>query len=125
MNDILIGILLSIFIIFFLEIFNSFDKKLISVITLVGIAFIYIGFSWQDIYSLFIVVLGIFVFTSLAYFGYTYKYNLIISGFILHGIWDFVFPYFSSTAPVGYDKFCITVDFILAIYFYIRVANKP
>jgi hypothetical protein len=49
MTDIIIGTILSLIIIGFLEIFKQFDKKLIATITLVGISFIYLGFSWTNI----------------------------------------------------------------------------
>src|SRR5690606_11071771 len=89
----------------------------------VGIAFIYIGFTWYDTLSLTYAILGVVVFFALSYFGYKKNFILIVIGLILHGIWDIVFPFFSSSAPEGYGIFCLTVDFLLAIYFYIRV--KP
>jgi hypothetical protein len=110
-----------------MEVFKHLEKRLISALTLVGIAFIYIGFSWHDITSLVIVVFGVVLFLGLSYFGYKKNFNLIILGLVLHGIWDFLFPFFSSVTPQGYDIFCITIDFILAIYFYFRVNHlkKP
>jgi len=123
MNDFYIGIITTIAIIGFLEIGNFFEKRLIAALTLAGIAFIYIGFSWNDIRSLIYVILGVAVFFFLSYFGYKKNFILIIVGLVLHGIWDIVFPFFSSTAPEGYGVFCITIDLLLAIYFYIRV--KP
>ena len=124
MNDIFIGLITSSLLIVFLEIFKSFDKRLIAALTLVGIAFIYVGFAWNDLFSLGIVILGVLIFTTLAYFGYTYKFNFIVLGLILHGLWDLIYPLFSLTSPKGYDKFCLTVDFVLAIYFYKRTLKK-
>jgi hypothetical protein len=120
MNDIIIGILLSATIIIFLESFKSLDKRLVGALALVGIAFIYIGFAWTDLHSLIIVAISALLFVALAYYGQTKNFNLIVLGLLLHGVWDVVFPHFSSIVPKGYDIFCITVDFILAAYFYVR-----
>ncbi len=123
MKDFYIGIVTTIVVIALVEILRFLEKRLIGAFTLVGIAFIYIGFSWNDILSLSYAILGAAVFFILSYFGYKKNFILIIIGLILHGIWDILFPFFSSTAPEGYGIFCLTVDFLLAMYFYIRV--KP
>lgn len=123
MNDFYTGIVTSFIIIALMETFKQIEKRLIGALTLVGIAFIYIGFSWQEISSLIIVIIGTALFFTLSYFGYKKDFTLIILGLILHGIWDILFPLYSSVTPEGYDIFCITVDFLLALYFYIRI--KP
>jgi len=123
MNNFYIGITVTILIIGLSEIFTFLEKRLIGALTLVGIAFIYIGFSWQDIFSLIYTILGVSVFFTLSYFGYKKNFYLIIIGLILHGIWDVLFPLFSTVAPEGYDIFCLTIDLLLPIYFYIRI--KP
>ncbi|WP_100611485.1 DUF6010 family protein [Confluentibacter lentus] len=123
MNDFYIGVIVTIAIIGLLEIFQFLEKRLIGALTLVGIPFIYIGFSWNDVLSLTYAILGAAIFFTISYFGYKKNFILIIIGLILHGIWDILFPYYSSSAPEGYDIFCLTVDFLLALYFYIRV--KP
>ena len=121
MKDIIIGIILCTIVIIFLESVKSLDKKLFGVLTLVGIAFIYVGFAWTDLRSLIIVTISIVPFVALAYYGQTKSFNLIVLGLLLHGVWDVVFPRFSSVAPEGYDIFCVTADVILAAYFYFRV----
>ena len=113
----------TIAVIGLIETLKFLEKRLIGAFTLVGIAFIYIGFSWNHIPSLMYAILGVSVFFALSYFGYKKDFILIIAGLILHGIWDILFPFFSPTAPEGYGIFCLTIDFLLAIYFYIRV--KP
>jgi hypothetical protein len=123
MNDIFIGALGGIMTILLLETFKSLDGKLFSALTLVGIAYIYVGFAWHEPVSLGIVIVGTLIFTALAYFGYTYKLHLIIAGFLLHGVWDLVYPLVSNTLPEGYDKFCFTFDVIIAIYLYLRRAK--
>ena len=70
MNDFYIGIITTIAIIGLVEILKFLEKRLIGALTLVGIAFIYIGFSWNDILSLTYAILGVAVFFVLSYFGY-------------------------------------------------------
>jgi hypothetical protein len=123
MNDFYIGLITTIAVIAVVEIFRFLEKRLIAALVLTGIAFIYVGFSWHSTLSLTYVIIGGALFFGLAYFGYKKNFILVIIGLILHGIWDILFPYFSSTAPDGYGIFCLTIDFLLAIYFYIRV--KP
>jgi hypothetical protein len=123
MNDFYIGLITTVAVIAITEGLRFLEKRLIGALTLVGIAFIYVGFSWHDIPSLLITIFGVAVFIALSYFGYKNNFMLIVIGLALHGVWDFIFPLFSSAAPEGYDVFCATIDFLLAIYFYIRV--KP
>ena len=110
-------------VIIFLESFRSLDKRLFGTLTLVGIAFIYVGFAWNDLDSLIIVVISVVTFVALSYYGQTKNFKLIVLGLVLHGVWDMVFPSFSSVAPKGYPIFCLTADLILAAYFYFRL-NK-
>ena len=88
MKDFYIGIITAIAIIGLLEIARFLEKRLIGALTLVGIAFIYIGFSWSEILSLTYSILGAALFFALSYFGYKKNFILIIVGLILHGIWD-------------------------------------
>ncbi len=121
MEDFYIGLITTASVIGILEVFRFLEKRLMGALTLVGIAFIYIGFSWSDVPSLVYSILGVAVFTALAYFGYKNNVVLIVIGLILHGCWDLLFPFISSTAPGGYDIFCITIDLLLAVYFYFRL----
>lgn len=121
MNDLYIGIITTAAVIVVTELPLFLEKRLVGAMTLVGIAFIYIGFSWSDVPSLIYSILGVALFFTLAYFGYKKNFILVITGLLLHGIWDVLFPYLSSAAPEGYDIFCITIDILLAPYFYIRV----
>jgi hypothetical protein len=118
MKDVVIGLVVSIAVIFILEVFKFFNKKIIATLTLVGIAFIYVGFSWQHIPELIVVSISVLFFMLLSYYGFTKNFKLIIVGLVLHGIWDITFSFFSSVVPKGYDIFCLTVDLILALYFY-------
>ena len=124
MNDFLIGLAWTLGIIAFLEIFKGFDKRLIAAYTLMGIPFIYIGFSYHDTSSLMASILSVAFFVALAYYGYKKNFNLVIAGLALHAVWDLVFPLFSSMAPEGYDVFCITIDVLLALYFFLRPPGR-
>src|SRR5687768_13659805 len=62
-------------------------------------------------------------FLLLAYWGYKKNYMLIVIGLALHGLWDILFPHLSAAAPFGYDIFCLTIDVLLAMYFYLKL--KP
>lgn len=123
MNDFYIGIITTIAVIGLVEMCRFLEKRLIAAFTLVGIPFIYIGFAWHDVRSLIYAIVGTALFVALSYFGYKWNFILIIAGLLLHGVWDILFPFFSSAAPEGYDIFCLTIDVLLAFYFYIRV--KP
>jgi hypothetical protein len=123
MTDFYIGLITTVVVIGILEIFPFLEKRLMGALTLTGIAFIYIGFCWSHQPSLFLSIAGVAVFITLAYFGYKKNFILVVIGLVLHGCWDLVFPFFSSSAPDGYDIFCLTIDFLLAPYFYLRV--KP
>jgi hypothetical protein len=123
LKDFYIGLITTAATIGILEVFRFLEKRLMGALTLVGIAFIYIGFAWSDIPSLVYSIIGVAVFITLAYFGYKNNFILIVLGLILHGCWDLLFPFISSTAPDGYDIFCITIDLLLAVYFYFRL--KP
>jgi hypothetical protein len=110
-----------------MEAIRSLDKRLFGALTLVGIAFIYVGFAWNDLPSLIIVAIQVVVFAALSYYGQIKNFNLIVLGLLLHGVWDLVFPLFSTVVPKGYNMFCLTADLILAAYFYFRfnrIASK-
>ncbi len=123
MTDLYIGLATTFVTILILELLRKFDKRLIAAYILVGIAFIYVGFAWYDTTSLVLVILGGSIFMALAYFGYKKNFLFVIFGLVLHGVWDMVFPFFSSAAPDGYGIFCSTIDVLLAIYLYVRI--KP
>ena len=122
MTGFIIGLITTAAIIAFAEIFRKIDLKRIASLNLAVIPFIYVGFS-IDPHSLFLTVPGAAFFLMFAYWGYKRHYMLIVAGLVLHGLWDILFPHVSSVAPHGYDIFCITIDVILAVYFYFKL--KP
>lgn len=122
MTGFIIGLITTAAIIAFAEIFSKIDLKFYASLNLAAIPFIYIGFS-IDPQSLILTVPGAAFFLMFAYWGYKKNYLLIVAGLALHGLWDVLFPHASSVAPHGYDLFCITIDELLAVYFYIKL--KP
>ncbi len=122
MTGFIIGLITTAAVIAFAEIFRKIDLKFYASLNLATIPFIYIGFS-IDPYTLMLTVPGAAFFLMFAYWGYKKHYMLTVAGLALHGLWDVLFPQVSSVAPQGYDIFCITIDVLLAVYFYIKL--KP
>lgn len=118
----IIGFSVTAAIIAFAEIFRKIDMKFFASLSLAVIPFIYIGFS-IDPYVLVLTIPAASIFLLFAYWGYKRNYLLIVIGLALHGLWDVVFPHVSTVAPHGYDVFCITIDVLLALYFYLKL--KP
>ena len=122
MTGFIIGLSITAAIIAFAEIFRKIDLKLFASLNLAVIPFIYIGFS-IDPYVLILTAPAAASFLLFAYWGYKRNYMFTVVGLVLHGVWDVVFPYVSTVAPHGYDVFCITIDVLLALYFYLKL--KP
>lgn len=120
MTGFIIGLIATALVIAFVEIFRQIDLKFFASLTLAVIPFIYIGFS-IDPYSLMLTIPGASFFLMFAYWGYKRNYILLVIGLALHGLWDGIFPLVSSVAPHGYDVFCLTIDFLLALYFYFKL----
>jgi len=120
MTGFIIGLITTVAVIAFAEIFRKIDLKFYASLNLAAIPFIYIGFS-IDPQALMLTVPGAAFFLLLAYWGYKKNYMLTVAGLALHGLWDIVFPHVSTVAPHGYDVFCITIDELLAVYFWIKL----
>ena len=126
MDPFYIGLITTAATIVLFEAFGFLEKRLLAAFTLTGIAFIYIGFAWKDIPSMVYCICAVGLFVALSYYGYKNNSLLIVIGLILHGVWDWSFHFISSTAPDGYGVFCLTVDILLAIYFFFRLKTaKP
>jgi hypothetical protein len=122
MSGFIIGLSTTAAIIAFAQMFGKIDLKFFASLSLAAIPFIYIGFS-IDAHSLILTIPGASFFLFFAYWGYKKNYMLTVVGLALHGLWDVLFPHVSTVAPHGYDVFCITVDILLALYFYLKL--KP
>lgn len=118
MNATLIGLSSSMLTILIFYLLNRLDKRTVYGLILMAIGFLYIGYTWTDINTAIVSGLQALFFMSLAYFGIKKSYWFLVAGYFLHGIWDVLYPMFFNSAllPPDYDYFCITYDFIVAIY---------
>ncbi|HCM77729.1 MAG TPA: hypothetical protein DIS90_15205 [Cytophagales bacterium] len=114
----LIGIsssLITILIFYFLK---RLDKNTIYGLILMGIAFLYIGYTWTNLEVAIISFIQVLFFLPFAYLGIKKNAYYLVAGYFLHGIWDVVYPFLGSPdlLPPDYDYFCITYDVIVALY---------
>lgn len=123
MTGFILGLSTTMAIIIFAEVFRKIDLKFFASLNLAVIPFIYIGFS-IDPHSLALTIPSASMFLFFAYWGYKGSYMFTVVGLVLHGLWDVLFPHVSSVAPHGYDIFCITIDVLLALYFYLKLNPK-
>ena len=118
MNATLIGLSSSLITILIFTLLKRIDKNIIYGLILMGIGFLYIGYTWTNIPTAIISGIQALFFMSLAYLGIKKSYWFLVVGFFLHGVWDLLYPLFANPAllPPDYDYFCLTYDFIVAIY---------
>ena len=103
------------------------NKRVLAALLLSAIAFIYVGLIGSDLSNLFIYGLQGLVFFFLAYVGLAkQKPQLLSIGLLLHGLWDLVHLLLGlkSTLPQNYEIYCISVDLLLAGYFWFSFKNE-
>jgi len=124
------GIVFSIVIILVSILLSKyFSYKLIAATILVSIGFIYVGFSLKNNSASAIVleVSAALVFYFLAILGYVKNYSLIAIGIILHGVWDIMHHdqlIVKTDVPSFWPVFCITIDIITGIFFWIALHKE-
>ena len=108
---------------------KKISDKLIAATVLCSIAFIYVGFALTENVTrniiLEIVVALIFYFIAIT--GYSKNSYLIALGIILHGFWDIShhsISIVSTDIPDYYPLFCLIVDILLGIYFFLLFKMK-
>ena len=118
MNSLVIGISSGLLIIGFFLLVRPLDKRSMYSLILVGIGFLYVGYTWSDLNSLIITSIQAIVFLFIAYWGLKKSLLILAAGYFLHGIWDLVYGFVdnSSLIPPGYDLFCSSLDFVIGIY---------
>src|SRR6476620_2329990 len=118
MTAALIGLFLGIFTILTFTVFKFEDKPLLYGLTLAGIGFLYVGYTWSDFTSLLINSAQAVFFLLFAYYGIRKNSYNLAAGLFLHGLWDLVYPFFGlpDLLPPHYDLFCMTVDFVIAAF---------
>jgi hypothetical protein len=114
----LIGISSSLTTILIFHFLKRFDKNTIYGLILAGIAFLYVGYTWSNLEVAIASFLQTLFFLVFAYFGIRKNVYFLVAGYFLHGVWDGVYPLIGSPdlLPPDYDYFCLTYDFIVAIY---------
>lgn len=122
----LIGLTGSVLTILIFTFLKRIDKNTIYGLILMGIAFLYIGYTWTDINTAIISFIQMLFFTTFAYLGIKKNSWFLIAGYMLHGIWDFLYPFIGSSdlLPPDYDYFCLTYDVVVGIYLLILKYRK-
>ncbi|MBU3026082.1 DUF6010 family protein [Zobellia galactanivorans] len=121
MEVIALGIATALVIIAAIEC-SKLNLRAMGALILTGIAFIYVGFVPTEFPEILFESLHAIAFLLIAYFGLTKDKNLIWIGLVFHSFWDAGHLYHQvGYLPDGYEVFCIEVDLILAIYFYLRM----
>lgn len=114
----LIGLSSSLITILIFASLTRIDKNSIYALILAGIAFLYVGYTWTNFEIAVISFLQTLFFLLFAYLGIRKSGYYLVAGYFLHGVWDGVYPLLGSRdlLPPDYDYFCLTYDFIVAIY---------
>lgn len=118
MTAAIIGLSSGLFFIFLFNFFKHLDQRLIYGLILTGIGFLYVGFVWTDKDSVVINSIQAVVFLLIAYAGVKRNLYFLVAGFLLHGLWDIIYPFFRdpSLIPPHYDLFCLTIDVVMGLY---------
>ena len=105
MNSLVIGISSGLLIIGFFLLQKHLDKRSMYSLILVGIGFLYVGYTWSDRSSLIINSIQATVFLYIAYWGLKKSLIILAVGYLLHGTWDLIYGVVdnSSLIPPGYD----------------------
>lgn len=117
MLPIIIGVVSGLLIILIFICLHKLDKPTLYALVLVGIAFLYVGFTWSDITALIVACIQAIGFILIAYFGIK-KMQLLALGYFLHGLFDLLYGIFPlvKLLPPHYDYFCISIDFTVGFY---------
>src|SRR5262245_45363579 len=108
MKATIIGILVGIAAIVVIGLVRGFDKKTLYALTLTGIGFLYVGFTWSDSLSLGINIVQALAFLFASYYGIKNS-SILIAGYFIHGLWDLGYALLDlpDLRPPHYDLFCI------------------
>lgn len=126
MTALIIGIAVALLQIVSFEILKQFNKKSIYALTLSGIGFLYVGYTWTDTPTVIITSIQAIVFVLIAYYGLLKNPYILPAGYFLHGLWDIVYHYWfdASLIPPHYDWFCSSLDFTVGIYLTIIIMKQ-
>ena len=133
MQAALIGLSGSLITILIFTFLKRVDKNMVYGLILMGIGYLYIGYTWTDLNTAILSFVQSLFFMALAYLGIKRNYWFLVAGYFLHGLWDMIYPMIANPdlLPPDYDYFCITYDFVVGVYLVIlnrasagRVLNK-
>lgn len=126
MTPILIGISTALLQIVLFELFKQFKKDHIYALTLSGIGFLYVGFTWTNTQTVIIASIQAIIFLFIAYYGLVKKSYILAAGYFLHGLWDISYNIWQDTSliPPHYDWFCLSLDFTVGIYLTLKVLKQ-
>lgn len=130
MTETIAGIVAAVLIIFISRALSKyFSVKLFAATLLVAIAFIYVGFSLKGNSAGFVVLESVvaLIFYFMALIGYRSNNLLIAMGIILHGVWDISHHngfLIRTDVPLYWPAFCMVIDVIDGIYFFIVFNRK-
>ena len=118
MTAILIGLTTSLATILFVALFKQLDKRIIFGLTLTGIGFLYVGYTWTDYTTVIISGVQVLIFILFTYLGIKKNIYYLAAGFFLHGLWDLLYGHYGNQGllPPDYDLFCLTYDFVIGFY---------
>lgn len=126
MTPIIIGVTAALLQILLFELLKQFKKETIYALTLAGIGFLYVGFTWSDTTTVIITAVQAIVFLMIAYYGLTKNLHVLALGYFLHGLWDICYDLWQDATliPPHYDLFCASLDFTVGIYLLAKVIKQ-
>ncbi|WP_333600917.1 DUF6010 family protein [Flavobacterium sp.] len=126
MVPIVIGITTALLQILVFEFLKQFKKDAIYALTLSGIGFLYVGYTWTDTTTVIVTAIQAIVFVLIAYYGLVKNPYILAAGYFLHGLWDIVYTFWFDAAliPPHYDWFCSSLDFTVGIYLVLKVIKQ-
>lgn len=118
MIPLLIGVFGGLITILLINILTRKNRLVYYGLVLCGIGFLYVGYTWTDIYQLVTTCIQAFVFIIFAYYGITRSIYIMAAGYFAHGIWDILYDQVFTTQliPPHYDIFCLSIDFFIGGY---------
>lgn len=121
MKATIIGVLVGLAAIVFIGVLRGHDRRTLYGLTLTGIAFLYVGYTWSDPLSLGINIVQALAFLFVSYYGIRNN-TILIAGYMIHGLWDLGYAYLElpDLRPPHYDLFCLAVDITMGLYLWIQ-----
>lgn len=126
MTPIIIGITAALLQILLFEFLKQFNKDSIYALTLAGIGFLYVGFTWSNTPTVIIASIQAIIFVLISYYGLVKNAYILAAGYFLHGLWDIAYNFWGDAKliPPHYDWFCSSLDFTVGIYLILKMMKQ-